>query len=56
MLTAGEATPSEIARLAEVDRQLVRYWASVAGLDQAQARERWLVRAWRERLKAARKA
>jgi transposase-like protein len=47
MLGEGLATLSEVARLAGVDRQLVRHWAMRAGINAAKARTAWLGKAWR---------
>lgn len=52
MLRRGLATPSEIAALAGVSRQLVRYWAIAAQINPAKMRDAWLVKEWRKRLSA----
>lgn len=51
MLAKGAATLSEVARLADTSRQLVRHWAKQAGLDVAKIRERRIAREWRNLLK-----
>lgn len=47
MLRRGIATQSDVARLARVDRQLVRYWARQAGIDPTKIRRRLLATIWR---------
>jgi transposase-like protein len=51
MFAEGLATHSEVARLAGVDRQLVRHWAMRARINVAKARSAWLGKAWRLKLK-----
>lgn len=50
LLKEGEATVSDAASLAGVDRQLVHYWAKVAGIDVTAVREERLARRWRRLL------
>lgn len=50
MLKAGEAAPSDIAKLAGVDRQVVHYWIKAAGLDPAAAYDERIARLWRKRM------
>jgi hypothetical protein len=50
LLREGEATVSDAARLAGVDRQLVHYWAKAAGIDPNAARDTRLARQWRARM------
>lgn len=52
LLQRGEATLSEIAGLAGVERQAVYYWARVAKIDVAAARESHLSKLWRRSLKS----
>lgn len=47
LLRRGLATPSEAAELAQVDRQLVRYWLQAAGIDWRKARQAELAKRWR---------
>lgn len=49
MLRSGRATLSEAAELANTSRQLVRYWAKVAGVDWQAARADRLAREWSRR-------
>jgi hypothetical protein len=49
ILAEGLATQSEVARLAGVDRQLVRHWAMRAGIDPAKARAQLLAKLWNKR-------
>jgi hypothetical protein len=49
ILAEGLATQSEVARLAGVDRQLVRHWAMRAGIDPAKARTQVLAKLWNKR-------
>jgi transposase-like protein len=51
MVGEGLATLSEVARLAGVDRQLVRHWAMRAGINVTKSRAAWLGKAWRLKLK-----
>lgn len=46
MLRLGYCTLSEVARLADVDRQLVAYWAKADGLDVSAVREMFLQDTW----------
>jgi transposase-like protein len=46
LLARGVATMSEVAELAGVSRQLVRYWAEREGLDPVTARRDYLARLW----------
>lgn len=46
LMRAGEATHAEIARLTNVDRQLVAYWARQAGIDVTVARGKRLRERW----------
>lgn len=50
LLAKGEATMAEVAQLAGISRQVVRYWAEVAGIDWSRARTDRLARAWRKAL------
>lgn len=50
LLREGEATVSDAARLAGVDRQLVHYWAKAAGIDPNGARDTRLARQWRAKM------
>lgn len=52
MVQSGEALPAEVAELAQVDRQLLHYWAR--NLDWRERRTAWLKRRWRRHLAAAR--
>lgn len=54
MLASGEATLSEVAQVAGVSRQLVRYWANKAGVDPSKARGAKIAKAWRAKLKRRR--
>jgi transposase-like protein len=56
MLGEGLATLSEVARLAGVDRQLVRHWAMRAGINVTKSRAAWLSKAWRLKLKRGKEA
>jgi hypothetical protein len=56
MLGEGLATLSEVARLAGVDRQLVRHWAMRAGINVTKSRAAWLGKAWRLKLKSGKEA
>jgi transposase-like protein len=56
MLGEGLATLSEVARLAGVDRQLVRHWAMRAGINVTKSRAAWLGKAWRLKLKRDKEA
>jgi hypothetical protein len=49
ILAEGLATQSEMARLAGVDRQLVRHWAMRARIDPVKARAKVLVKLWNKR-------
>jgi hypothetical protein len=49
MLGEGVATLSEVARLAGVDRQLVRHWAMRASIDPGKARAQLLAKLWNKR-------
>ncbi len=46
----GIATLAEIAALAGVSRQLVRYWVLAEGIDNARARAAWLTKEWKRRM------
>lgn len=46
MLRLGYASLSEVARLSDVDRQLVAYWAKADGIDVAENRETFLKSNW----------
>jgi hypothetical protein len=46
ILAAGLATQSEMARLADVDRQLVRFWCKREGIDPVKARHQVLAKVW----------
>lgn len=48
LLRRGLATQSEVATLAGVSRQLVRYWANREGIDCARARHAMLLKAWQK--------
>jgi transposase-like protein len=50
MLGEGVATLSEVARLAGVDRQLVRHWAMRAGIDVGKTRAARLREIWRSKV------
>jgi transposase-like protein len=50
MLAEGLATMSEVARLAGVDRQLVRHWAMRANIDVSKARAARLRETWRSKI------
>lgn len=52
MLMEGIASPSEVAELAGVSRQLVNFW--MADLDWRKARETRLAKEWRARLRSTR--
>ena len=47
LLSQGLATPSEVAELAAVSRQLIRYWLSREKFDWQKARNARLVKSWR---------
>jgi DNA invertase Pin-like site-specific DNA recombinase len=49
LLDLGMATPSEIARLAGVSRQLVLHWAKRADINWRRARDERLAREWGKR-------
>jgi hypothetical protein len=51
MLKAGHADPADVAILAGVSRQLVRYWIMQEGIDWRSARDARLLREWRKRQK-----
>jgi hypothetical protein len=51
LLASGQATQSEVAELAAVSRQLVRYWANAEGLDVPALRRAWLLKAWQKVLR-----
>jgi len=46
LMRRGQATHSEVAKLAGVDRQLVAYWAKSAGIDATATRAAWLAKRW----------
>jgi hypothetical protein len=50
ILGEGLATQSEVARIAGVDRQLVRHWAMRAGINVAKVRMAWLRETWRRKI------
>jgi transposase-like protein len=50
MLAEGLATHSEVARLAGVDRQLVRHWAMREGIDVSKTRAARLRETWRSKV------
>lgn len=50
MLMRGEATISELARLAGVSRQLVFYWSGAAGIDPSATRRAYLKARWERRM------
>ncbi len=50
MARLGIATLAEIAALAGVSRQLVRYWALAEGIDIAKTRAAWLAKEWKRRM------
>lgn len=52
LLQQGLASPSEVADLAGVSRQLVRHWLNVSGIDWREARAAALARAWRKTIKS----
>jgi transposase-like protein len=54
MLGEGLATQSEVARLAGIDRQLVRHWAMRAGINVTKSRAAWLHETWRKKLQSPR--
>jgi transposase-like protein len=56
MVGEGLATLSEVARLAGVDRQLVRHWAMRAGINVTKSRAAWVGKAWRVKLKRVKEA
>jgi len=47
MMRNGDATMAEIAALADVSRQTVRYWAKAAGIDAEVNRNRRIIQLWR---------
>jgi hypothetical protein len=49
ILSEGLATHAEVARLAGVDRQLVRHWAMRAGINVSKSRAAWLRKTWQKR-------
>jgi transposase len=50
LLRTGAATPSEVADLAGVSRQLVRYWANAAEIDWQKTRAATLAKLWRRKV------
>jgi transposase-like protein len=48
LLKQGEASLSEVARLASVSRQVVRYWITAANIDWQAARRKRLKERWSE--------
>jgi hypothetical protein len=50
MLAEGLATHSEVARLAGVDRQLVRHWALREGINVSKTRAARLREIWRSKV------
>ena len=48
LLRAGYVTPSEVARLAKVSRQLVTKWCATDQIDWRVARHLWLEARWHE--------
>jgi hypothetical protein len=50
ILAEGLATQSEVARLAGIDRQLVRHWAMRAGINVSKARGARLREIWRTKV------
>jgi hypothetical protein len=50
MLDEGLATQSEVAKLARVDRQLVRHWAMRASINVTKSRAAWLREIWRTKM------
>lgn len=55
LVRCGTATVPEVAELAGVSRQVVRYWCKVAKVDIGKARSLMLSKAWRRRLALGRK-
>lgn len=51
LLRAGEANPSEIARLAGVSRQAVSAWARIAGIDWRAVRNAKLAAVWARKIR-----
>lgn len=52
-LRNGLATPSEVAHLARVSRQLVNYWIDAEKIDPHKARRARLTKEWRRRIRKA---
>lgn len=48
LLATGQATPSEVAELAGVSRQVVAYWIDAAKLNWRKARRARLAAEWRK--------
>jgi DNA invertase Pin-like site-specific DNA recombinase len=53
LLSKGIGSPSEIADLAGVSRQVVEQWAERAGVDWRKVKRANLTKAWRKAMKAA---
>jgi transposase-like protein len=51
LLRRGTITVSEVAALAGVSRQVVRYWCKAARIDIGKARSLMLAKAWRRTLR-----
>ena len=51
LLSTGLASPSDVAELAGVSRQVVAYWIATAGLDWRTRYRSIRARAWRKALK-----
>lgn len=54
MLSAGLASPNEIAEIADVSRQLVYYWYSTDELNWHVARKAYLTKQWHRLLSGSR--
>lgn len=50
LLAKGIASPSEVAELAGVSRQLVYFWINSAGVDWRRARQAALQKSWQRNL------
>lgn len=50
VLRRGSMTVSEVAAIAGVSRQVVRYWCRAAGVDIGRARQLLLAKLWRRTL------
>lgn len=54
LLREGVASPSEVAEIAGVSRQLVRHWLMAAGIDWRKQRDAYLAKHWRRAINRTR--